>query len=216
MVNILVDCRQSKRLIKQQDRQGNTALHIAIDLMKPNVNEEKICSIVRSLFNKGANRVAKNSEGKTPLSMADQYPSIKQIINQRQWMGRLLVPGLSKGEPPGKEGREACIKTDITITNISIFRDKVAIEPEEIVNVQELLYSDTKLSEVTETPQGPITCQWFHIPTNNMAWVNVRSLRETRISDLALALQRECKPIAQSPVDIASMCKTERESGYGS
>lgn len=169
MVKLLVGCRLSKRLIKQRDRQGNTALHIAISSAERGTNRDRI-SIVRTLFDNGASRVAKNSEGLTPMAMSVHDPSVKDIINQPQRVGRLFVPVLSKGEPPGEGGREACMNTEITITNISKRGENVAIEPEEVVKVQQLLYGERKFSDLTQIPQeqGTLTCQWFHIPTNNV------------------------------------------------
>ncbi|KAK7741910.1 hypothetical protein SLS62_010887 [Diatrype stigma] len=172
MVNMLLDYRESKRFIKQRDRRGDTALHIAIDSIEEGEpNNAPIYSIVKTLFERGASRVRKNYKGVTPMDMASRIEYVKNIINRPQRIGRLFVPVLSKGKPLGDKGQEACVKTEITITNISKIGDEqVDIEPEEVVNVQKLLYSGEEFSKLVGIPRetGALACQWFHIPANNV------------------------------------------------
>lgn len=162
----------SRHFIKQPDRQGNTALHIAINLLREAGGDDlNVGMMVKTLFDSGASRTIRNSNGETPLSMAAQFDTIKDILFKPQWIGRRRVPVLVRGKPRNEEASEACEKTYITVTRIRSVNEKVAVEPEEIRTVKELLYQDRRPSELLlPLPLPPVTPnQWYHIPLNNVS-----------------------------------------------
>ncbi|KAI0602483.1 hypothetical protein F4775DRAFT_537433 [Biscogniauxia sp. FL1348] len=177
MVKMLTNSKHFSYIVNKEDMEGDTALHHAIRLDSSS-NQDDIVTIVEALLQHGARPDKKNRGGQTPLDIALNQPvRIAQLLETPQKVQGPQLKIMSKSKPPGYDGLQACKKTGIIITTFGTGEGENHTYSKSEKSVYELLYGRKPFNEIIRSlnhvnSTSPWKCRWFHIPMNNMAWVN--------------------------------------------
>ncbi|KAI1494238.1 hypothetical protein F5X96DRAFT_8131 [Biscogniauxia mediterranea] len=178
MVKTLTESQHFEYLVTEKDKQGDTALHIVIRLEHPS-NQDDVRTIVEMLIQHGARPDEENRAGQTPLHIAlDKKSQIARLLETRQKVRGPPLKIMSKSKPPGADGLQACKNTEIVITTVfGAPEGGTYTSRKSEKTVYELLYGEKSFNDIIcSLNHGNSTsswkCRWFHIPMNNMAWVN--------------------------------------------
>lgn len=172
-----------------RDEDGKTALYYAVD--------QNEFEMVNKLLTAGANPDLENDEGVSARTLArSKLTRIQALLEAPP-----LIEGpnlekqiITKGTPPpGPNGLAACSGTEIICTKVFIAKDREfdTFRQEIVKSVESLIYSDSNIDKIFDrgSPKqeldnsdtlkpsdqsiGDAMCRWYHIPMNNMAWVQV-------------------------------------------
>lgn len=171
----LVGCLARSRVLNldRQDREGNTALHLAVEC-------NKNPKVVEHLLKHGADPRIKNDlkESAYDLAMSDDNDILPQIANL--FKHPPLVEGPSKrkdlvwGSPRTEDAKKACKGTGMIVREI--FGAKNDGTPDRhrryYTTIQKLIYGDLSTEDMFKTSDGTdpekTLCHWYHIPMNNV------------------------------------------------
>ena len=175
MVNLLLTrCRHARYLLTESDANGDMPLHSALKIERDRSHE--VQSIVKALLDNGASPIVKNNNNLTPMEIAkDHSDTMRRLVESPQQVKGPLVQVMTKGNPRGADGVEACNKTEVAITTIFVARDgKNDTYRTSEKSVQELIYSDRKFYDIVRdlrhsNSKVPTMCRWFHMPMNNVS-----------------------------------------------
>jgi hypothetical protein len=170
-----------------QDNDGNTALHLAVRSKKDGSYD-----IAEELLKTGAEMYISNKEKppKTARSLSREV-GIELIRKLLHHPPAIRGPPerkrdfLDKTMPPNHWGDRACTRNWVAGTEVFLTpsNDKNAPEPVEThrnfySSIKRFIYSETSIEDicVKERPLGQKDSapewRWYHIPSNNMAWVH--------------------------------------------
>lgn len=155
------------------DHKGQTPLHLA--MMHPSKNYE----LIELLFERGADVNLRNKADKSSSDLAKEFridPSALDTCILFQGPSEdIAAAGIQPpSPPPSKIAGQACCNFRATIAEFHILQEQerfIRAQP----TVGEILYerrpdeilSAMRRSDMTTSPR----CQWFHLPANNVAWV---------------------------------------------
>ena len=170
--------------IALQDNKGQSALHFAVQralhvtVQKDELPEDKF-RVIELLLAKGADAKAPNKDGHSATNLADssQNKEIKSRLEKP-----LLVEGPSastrpewkKPEPPAdRNAVSACKNFRATLTEFFLINGREHRIIDKQASVYEVLYEQDPESilkhDRPSTLKEKRTCQWFHLPANNVS-----------------------------------------------
>jgi hypothetical protein len=159
-----------------KDDQGRTALHYAVEMTLPDIE------IARSLLGAGAQVYTTDSLGVTPWKLASANKEGMKICELLRKPPLVQGPSASANPTPFKQphsqiAKEACdcfqmIATEMFINSATMTEKHLS----RYFSVNEAIYGKTNLEQrLDETRSSSVTdelvCRWYHLPANNMAWV---------------------------------------------
>ena len=162
-----------------RNREGETPLHLAV--------KQGDSTVITLLLRNGADVNAQDNSKKTPLKLAKKKKyrgpddSIKNLLQHKPPVEGPSVK-VDKGDivltrkPPDPYGIKACKKTLTMVTELFL-QNRTEKHLSALGSVYEMIYDmdhppEHMLDAVRpdDFEEVPV-CRWFHIPENNMAWV---------------------------------------------
>jgi hypothetical protein len=176
------------------DRNGQTPLHLAI-MHHPNKQE-----LMETLLKRGADVNAKNIWGLSPLDLALPSKELSSILKKRP-----PVDGPSENSIPGVLNDPIAPRLSDAVHACHYFRATLAEfyfvgSRERFIydqpSVHEVLYESgpTEILEALRTPaidKEKVMCRWFHLPANNVAWIDDLFVRMRISADPIVENQHE-------------------------
>jgi hypothetical protein len=166
-----------------KDDSGNTALHLAVTR-----NNKGSSEIVEELLKAGADMEIPNNKSKTAYRLSRQKDidiGIRRLFRYPPLVERHSAQvqyALVKTEIPKAHGDHACKRNWVAATEIFSIRKN---SNEKLVEryrtaystIQRFIYSDTPIEQICQEERPPDLkseplWRWYHIPSNNMAWVH--------------------------------------------
>lgn len=160
-----------------QDRFGKTALHYAVARARPDFH------VIRLLLQSNAHPRVQDKDGKTPLGIAKssrhENPTIYDLLRKPPLVeGPSATKGsVTTAQPHSPLARQACAAFHMAATEMYYNRDTLTEKhlPRHF-SVQEAIYGRKPLQKLLdETRRSGIkeelVCRWYHLPANNMVWV---------------------------------------------
>ncbi|KAM0712140.1 hypothetical protein Q7P37_011234 [Cladosporium fusiforme] len=165
--------QSGKADVVSKDSFGRTPLHYAVERRQPD------SEIVRVLLESGAHTDVKDHEGKTPLDLAEPNTKIHGLLLKRP-----LIEGPSANQSPVPSAQphsplasQACNDFQMTATEMYYNSDTLTEKhlPRRF-SIQEALYGEQKLQKLLDDTrisgiEEQLVCRWYHLPANNMVWV---------------------------------------------
>ena len=178
------------------DYEGQTPLHLA--MVHCGENRE----LIELLFQKGADVNVKNKSHKSALELAEEHRVDLSILDTRHlFQGPsedTIEDGIQIPEgPKSPYATRACLDFRATLAEFHIVDRKeqcIRTQP----TVDEFLYNRERewgkiLNAIrrTETTDKTLRCKWFHLPANNVAWVEDLFARMNIVKDPLIEDQHE-------------------------
>jgi len=158
-----------------QDNHRRTPLHYALDRTSPDLE------IVRELLEAGAETFVPDEDGVTPMDMArtGKSSNVRKLLRKRPLVkGPSAAKGsVSRAQPHSDQAMKVCKGFQMAATEMYLNRHSLTEKhlPRHFL-IDEAIYGRKDLQVLlnetrSKSIKDELICRWYHIPANNMAWV---------------------------------------------
>lgn len=172
-IHLLIE--DGKADVTLQDGCRRTPLHYALDRDSPDLE------IVRELLEAGAETFVSDQNDVTPMDMARSCSAsrVRKLLRKRPLVnGPSAVKGfVNHASPHSPQAQEVCKGYQMAATEMYLNRGSLTEKhlPRHFL-IDEAIYGERSLETLlNETRSSSIkdelVCRWYHLPANNMTWV---------------------------------------------
>lgn len=172
-IHLLIE--NGKADVTLQDSYRRTPLHYALDRDNPDVE------MVRALLEAGAETFVTDQDGITPMNMAKSCGAskVRKLLRKRPLVkGPSAAKGsVSSADPHSREAEDVCKSFQMVATEMYLNRQSLTEKhlPRHFL-VHEAIYGQKSLKALLDETRSSsikdeLICRWYHLPANNMVWV---------------------------------------------
>jgi hypothetical protein len=161
-----------------KDSRGRTPLHYAL-LRKPGPPD---LQIIRVLLEAGAETTTPDCDGVTPLGLTAPG-KVRNLLRRRPLVkGPSAAKGsVTRAQPHSRSAGGVCDAYQMAATEMYLDRQRLTEKhlPRHF-SISDAIYGKKSLQRMLDDTRNKdikdeLVCRWYHLPANNMVWVEVRS-----------------------------------------